>query len=131
MDIDAEKQIEYWRKGSAIDWATAARWMEHGHDLHWALFIMHLSVEKALKAVYAKANRKVPPKTHNLIYLARESGMKPTEEQEDLMDEANQFNLEGRYPEYRTQLHELATLEFTRAYAIRLGGLREWALNQL
>ena len=63
--------------------------------------------------------------------LARESGIKPTEEQEDLMDEANQFNLEGRYPEYQTQLHELATLEFTRAYAIRLAGLREWALKQL
>ena len=38
----------------------------------WALFIGHLTIEKLLKAIYAKVNQEnpYPPKIHNLNILA-------------------------------------------------------------
>jgi HEPN domain-containing protein len=35
----------------------------------YAVFMCHLSIEKALKGLYTLALNEVPPKTHNLVYL--------------------------------------------------------------
>jgi len=40
----------------------------------------HLSVEKLLKALYEAVLRKVPPKTHNLIYLSNAVNLKVPED---------------------------------------------------
>jgi len=37
----------------------------------YVLFMCHLAVEKLLKALYESISGKVPPKTHNLIYLTK------------------------------------------------------------
>ncbi|MCF6149353.1 MAG: HEPN domain-containing protein [Candidatus Kuenenia sp.] len=38
----------------------------------YTVFMCHLAIEKALKGLYAKELNKLPPKTHNLIYLVEE-----------------------------------------------------------
>jgi len=37
----------------------------------YAVFMCHLSIEKALKGLYAKELEEIPPKTHNLIFWLR------------------------------------------------------------
>jgi len=39
----------------------------------YAVFMCHLSIEKALKGLYAKELEEIPPKTHNLIFLVEKA----------------------------------------------------------
>lgn len=63
------------------------------------LFFAHLALEKTLKANVCRATGELAPKTHNLVRLAEKAGLELSEEQIDLLADANEFNTEGRYPE--------------------------------
>ena len=56
-----------------------ADYMYKGGRYIYAVFICHLSVEKALKGLYFEKLRKIPPKSHHLVYLLNEIGIKPPE----------------------------------------------------
>ncbi|MBU2447544.1 MAG: HEPN domain-containing protein [Bacteroidetes bacterium] len=73
--IDIQKQIEYWRDQAVSDMETAEILIEKKKFLH-GLFFCHLVIEKILKAHYVKVNQKIPPKTHDLIYLLKHSEIK-------------------------------------------------------
>ena len=76
-------------------------------SMDWCLFIGHLVLEKILKALFVQDNNnQLPPKTHNLIKLARHTNINLTEEQEVLLDEVNDFNLEARYPQYKNEFYK-------------------------
>src|SRR5438034_10717590 len=38
----------------------------------YVVFMCHLAIEKTLKAVYAETRSRMPPRTHDLLYLVRE-----------------------------------------------------------
>lgn len=48
----------------------------------YAVFMCHLSVEKALKGLYARKRGKVPPKTHNLKMLPSQVGIEAPPERQ-------------------------------------------------
>ncbi|MGV8073283.1 MAG: HEPN domain-containing protein [Syntrophobacteraceae bacterium] len=75
-----EKQTKEWLTQSDYDMDTAD-YMQHGGRHMYAVFMCHLAIEKALKALYYEKHRKFPPKSHNLIYLLNEIGIKPPEAQ--------------------------------------------------
>ena len=57
---------------------------------------------KAIKAIFVLSNNNdTPPKIHNLVRLAQLSRLELTDEQIDLLDRINDFNLEARYPDYK------------------------------
>lgn len=96
--VDTEKQIDYWRQGSAEDWEVAVKLVRDGKSRH-GLFFAHLAIEKALKALVCRQTRDVPPRIHNLTRLSELAGVEPDNQTVDLLADMNQFNLEGRYPE--------------------------------
>jgi HEPN domain-containing protein len=59
----------------------------------------HLACEKLLKAYYESVSRKVPPKTHNLIYLSSESGLDVPETHLKVLEALNGLSIVTRYPE--------------------------------
>jgi HEPN domain-containing protein len=59
----------------------------------------HLSVEKLLKALYEAVLGKVPPKTHNLIYLLNAINLKVPEDHLKLLESLNDLSIVTRYPE--------------------------------
>jgi HEPN domain-containing protein len=129
--MDIEQEIAYWKTGSEKDWQTVENMVAWGRELHWALFIMHLSLEKALKARYASHMKAKPPFTHNLRRLAEVSGLDVSEDQRATLENANLFNMEGRYPEEKMEIYKMATRDFVTEWKDRLGSLRQWIINQI
>ena len=62
------KKPDEWLKQADYDMDTA-EFMFNGERYFYAVFMSHLSIEKALKGRYVQKFDKTPPKTHNLLYL--------------------------------------------------------------
>ena len=59
----------------------------------------HLSVEKALKGLYARKFHKDPPKTHNLNFLCGKAQLELSEDYETFVDNLNNLSVPTRYPD--------------------------------
>lgn len=82
-----------------------------------SLFFGHLCLEKILKALVVEETRNHAPYTHDLLRLAKL--LKKTNFKEDeinLLDEVNRFNIRTRYPDYRLKFYKLCTKGYTEAY---------------
>jgi HEPN domain-containing protein len=108
---DKEKQIAYW-VSTAVDDLESIDYLFNGKKYVQALFFAHLSLEKILKALWVKNNElDFPPKTHNLSYLYENSKIALSEEQTDFLQTMNVYQIEGRYPDYISQLHNSTSKE--------------------
>ena len=126
MMMDIEKQIDYWRQGSAEDWEVAVKLVKDGKSRH-GLFFAHLALEKILKAIICSRTHGVPPKIHNLIRRSELAGLKLSDQQADVLADMNQFNLEGRYPEfYRLRV----SLEEAKEFLTRSEEVLAWLTRQ-
>ncbi len=106
-----QKHIEYWNR-SAIDDLEAIQFLMMGKKYLQALFFTHLTIEKLLKALWVKNNlENVPPKTHNLTYLYEASSISLSEEDEVFLQTLTTFQIEGRYPDYISNLYRSITKE--------------------
>jgi len=65
---------EEWFLQARYDMATAD-YLLKGRGYIYALFMCHLSVEKALKGLLHRRLGKAPPKTHDLLYLKVKRGL--------------------------------------------------------
>lgn len=103
---DKERHIEYW-KLSAADDLEAIDFLLNGKKYVQSLFFTHLSLEKILKALWVQNNENnIPPKTHNLYFLYQECGVELNEDDTDFLQKLNTFQIEGRYPDYLTNLYK-------------------------
>ncbi len=59
----------------------------------------HLSIEKALKGLYAERCEKNPPKTHNLNYFCEEINIGLNEKQRNFIDKLDGLSVPTRYPD--------------------------------
>jgi HEPN domain-containing protein len=125
-----DKYAAYWFEESEKDALVMKSLLKSGHYT-WALFVGHLVLEKLLKAVYVKTVSIQAPRTHNLVKLARNSGLKLTDEQEDFLFEVTTYNLKGRYPDYKQSFYKKATGEFTSKRIRLIEEMREWLKNLL
>ena len=94
-----------WLQQADYDMETA-EYMFSGGRAFYAVFMPHLSVEKALKGLYLKKLQTVPPKTHNLILLLKETGSSPGEDMHKFIIRLNEASVTTRYPEDLRQLIE-------------------------
>ena len=123
--------IKYWIKTSEDDLSSMESNFNSG-NYDWALFIGHLSLEKALKALWVKNNlSNIPPRTHNLKKIADETNYSLTEEESILLLEINDFNLEARYPDYKFDFHSKCTKEFAEGYVKKIKELYSCIINQI
>lgn len=100
-----EKQTEEWIKQADYDMDTAD-YMHKGGRHIYAVFMCHLSVEKALKGLYYEKLRKIPPKSHNLVYLLNEIGIKPPENPGKFIVKLGEASIPTRYPENLARLQQ-------------------------
>ncbi len=110
-----EEHIGYWLKSAEHDLEVAETLFQN-QKYDWCLFIAHLVLEKALKALFVKRYNKLPHKIHNLVRLAEISNLKLTEDQKIFLDEVNDFSLETRYPDYKFEFYKKCNREFTEGY---------------
>ena len=123
MTID--EQIKYWINLSEQDLPVALSMFEKGHYM-WCLYIGHLIIEKVLKAIYVKDNGRTPPKTHDLLKLAKATELKLSTEQEEFLSRVTDFNIEARYTDYKSNFYKLCNKEFTELNLEKIKSLYEW-----
>lgn len=128
--MDIEKQIYYWRRSSELDLQTANDIFESGKNLHFCLYLCHLSLEKLIKAIVVKITKEFPPKSHNLLRLAEIAKIELSEGQIAFFEELNQFQLSTRYPDEKFTLYTIATKEFVNERFNKMKELYNW-LTQL
>jgi HEPN domain-containing protein len=110
---DKEKQVAYWLS-TAIDDLESITILFEGKKYVQALFFAHLALEKILKSHWVKNNEQnFPPKTHNLIFIYENATLDLNEEQTTFLQMMNIYQIEGRYPDYLSMLHNTTTKEKT------------------
>lgn len=116
----------YWIKSAEHDLETAET-LFSSEKYDWCLFICHIVIEKGLKAIYVlKHDNTIPPKIHNLTRLAELAEAGVTEDQMDLLDRINDFNIDARYPDYKFSFYTTCTKEFTGEYFLKVKELFTW-----
>jgi len=128
--VNIPESIKYWLASSEDDWKVAEHLFEKG-DNPYALFFGHLTIEKILKALYVKHQRKIPPHTHRLVYLSEKIPLTMKEEQIDFLEIITDYNLEARYPDEKFSFREKCTQEYTKKALHEIKEFREWLLQQV
>jgi HEPN domain-containing protein len=122
MYPDMSAEPEYWLGLARYDLETAKAVLEKKRFVY-VLVMCQQTVEKTLKALYAKLRSEIPPRIHNLVELSERYGIGLTPEQEDRLRQLNFYYIGARYPEDISDLSSINqetaelfysfTLEFT------------------
>lgn len=100
-----------WLNGAGDAWSLMLE-ISKTKDGHFALFFLHLSLEKMLKGLYLIKLNKPPPFTHDLVQLVDKVGLIATEKEKNELADISRFNIAARYDDYKLRLREKATPEF-------------------
>jgi len=117
--------INNWIKSSNYDIRTAENMLKTGRYIY-VLFMCHLSVEKLLKALYEVVLKKIPPKTHNLVYLSKSIGLEIPEKSLSTIESLNDLSIVTRYPEDMDSLVKAFKKERVAEYLNRTKALLKW-----
>ncbi|MBI4640082.1 MAG: HEPN domain-containing protein [Candidatus Tectomicrobia bacterium] len=91
------KATENWLAQVDYDLATAEHMLNAGRYIY-VIFMCHLALEKALKALVTEETQKLPPRTHNLI-LAQRANLVVSQEHRDFIGKMNDASVVTRYPD--------------------------------
>lgn len=124
--------MNYWVKSSDRDYESMKKNFEV-EQYTWALFIGHLTLEKLLKAIYAKVNKDspYPPKIHNLLLLAERCNLKVDEKKAKILTTCNSFNISSRYEDYKNEFYQRCTKEYTSEQIKNIEEIRIWLKEML
>ena len=118
-----------WLRQADYDMDTADAMHDSGRYFY-AVFMCHLSIEKALKGLYYKVLDEIPPKTHNLIYLLNKIGTKPEQNLYKFIVKLNTANIATRYPEDLAKIQSAYTKHITRDIINKSKELLQWLKTQ-
>ncbi len=123
--------IDYWVSTAEKDWKAV-------HDLHksknyiQSLFWAHLVLEKLLKAHWVKDNiDNIPPKIHRLVSILDGTKLQLPDSDKQFLSEMNQFQLEGRYPDYLENIYKTYKAARTKIILDQVDTLRKCILKEL
>ena len=128
--LDVENLRDYWLTEAEEALQVADHLMEK-EDYSYALFFGHLAIEKLLKALYVASNEKHAPPIHNLIRLARASGLEPDENKSNALIRITAFNIEARYPDLKRAFRQKCTAEFTGTQMLLIKEIFQWVRSLL
>jgi len=117
---------EEWFRQADYDLETA-EYMLQGERRFYAVFMAHLAVEKALKGLYHGNLNRVPPKTHNLSYLANEIALPIEPDLKVFLSKLTEAQIATRYPDQLSALHRDFTAPVVIEILQRSKEVIEWA----
>jgi len=123
--------IQFWKTSAEKDWEVAESLFEKGKNPQ-SLFFGHLVLEKLLKSHWVKDNpTDYPPRIHNLVRLAGNTNLNFAPDDLLFFDKMNDYQMEGRYPDYHFTIYKICTPKFTEEILNNVKRLKEWLTNQL
>lgn len=123
-------RTEEWIRQAEYDMNTAEFMLTGGRYLY-AVFMCHLSLEKALKGLYHRRLKEIPPKVHNLVYLLKKIGLKPPEPLGKFIVRLNEASVATRYPESLSKLQEEYTESVAKDIMARSKEVLAWIKKEL
>jgi HEPN domain-containing protein len=94
----AVKDEQEWFRQAEFDIGSADTMYKDGR-YNYAVFMCHLSIEKALKAVFYLLKKSEPPRTHDLVFLVRKNALEMPENLYDFIEGLSSLSVPTRYPE--------------------------------
>ena len=124
--------MNYWIESSDRDYESMKKNFET-KQYTWALFIGHLTIEKLLKAQYAKVNKDnpYPPKIHNLVILAKRCNIELDYKKTTILMTCNSFNISARYEDYKNEFYKRCTEKYTYEQIKNIEEVRTWLKEML
>jgi len=125
-----DEKTKEWITQAEFDIETA-EYMFQGGRYFYAVFMCHLSLEKALKGVYCEKLKEIPPKVHNLVFLINKSGINPPRPLGKFIVKLNEANIATRYPESLEKLQKAYTETITKEIILNSKEALTWIKQQL
>jgi len=126
------EKISYWIEVSDYDLETAEA-MQMTKRFLYVGFMCHQVIEKILKALYTATKKSTPPYTHNLISLAKDTGIfeQLSDDQKNFINLLRPLNVEARYPSYKEKLKQTLNEEKCRNILFHTKELQQWIKQKL
>lgn len=130
--MDTNEKVEYWIEISEYDLKTATAMFKTKRFLYVG-FMCHQAIEKILKGHYVFIRSKTNPFSHNLTFLAKESGAYDlfSEEQKNFIDLLEPLNIEARYPTYKEKLIQALDKKKSKKILSQTKELHRWIKEKL
>lgn len=125
-----KNKFQEWFRQADYDMDTADAMFASGRYFY-AVFMCHLSLEKALKGLIAKRLDELPPKTHNLLYLLNMLALQPPSDLERFIARLNTASVATRYPDDLAKMQAAYTENVTKELIMKSKEVLEWAKTQL
>ena len=127
-----KNKIKYWIDMAEYDLETARVMLTGGRYLYVG-FMCHQVIEKIFKGYYLLINKNNPPFSHNLRYIAQESGLfkQMNEEQKDFVELVSPLNIEARYPTFKEKILKSLSKKKCEDILAKTGELFQWTKNKL
>jgi HEPN domain-containing protein len=120
-----KKEVKNWLDSAQYDLETAEQ-MFNSRRYIYTIFMCHLALEKSLKAKIEEVTGKMPPKTHNLRYLVKLSGLEPPEEIFRFLSKLSDVSIPTRYPEDFGELRKSYDRKAAKTYLFHAKEAFEW-----
>lgn len=124
------KPSEEWFSQAEYDLETAEA-MFTAERYIYTVFMAHLSIEKALKGLYAKKFKENPEKTHDLIYLVKKIKLSLPSVHQDFLKILNDLSVPTRYPDELQKLLKQYNKQRTTELLNQTKELLQWLKEKL
>jgi len=118
-----------WLRQADYDIDNAEFMFKNGRYIY-TIFMCHLSIEKALKGLYIQKTGKLPPKTHNLLYLAERINIQLPDNLYDSIFTLNKLSVPTRYPDDLQRMLKDYNEERTRDIIERGKEVLQWVKTE-
>lgn len=122
--------VRYWIMTAEDDWRTVQNLFDK-EDYVKALFFGHLYLEKLLKAIIVQRTETHAPYGHSLHTLAQKAGLTLTSDQLVLLRRVTDYNIEGRYPDWKLEFKKKCTREFCQGELKAIEDFGQWLRTML
>ena len=124
-----KKEVKNWADSASYDLETAEHMFNTGRYIY-TIFMCHLAIEKVLKAKVEEITGKTPPRTHNLRYLVKLSGIEPSKENFEFISKLSDVSIVTRYPDDFGELQRVYDRGVAQKYLKEVKEVFQW-INQL
>ena len=128
--ISMNKAISNWIKSSEYDISTAEA-LYKSKRFVYVIFMCHLAVEKALKAIVTCKTKKVPPKTHDLFYLAKLASLDVPQVYAPILMHLNEASVPTQYPEDIAKIAKAYNKAAAQRYLEETKELLKWLKSRV
>ena len=124
------KEVANWVASAKYDLDTAEV-MYKSRRYIYVVFFCHLAIEKALKAVVTENTSQIPPKSHDLVMLAKLANIKFGAAQREFIGRLNTASVVTRYPEDISAIYKTYTRKLASESLVKARETVEWIISHL